>query len=466
MSIPVIFSKKKIFTPKKLFAAGEQGVWYDPSDFSTLFQDSAGTTPVTAIEQPVGLILDKSGRGNHAFQPTTTSRPILRNLYNLLTYTEQFNDALWAIDGLRAFGSGSTVDATTAPDGTVTADLITENSDSGNHRIYGGSTPIISGATYTTSIYVKNAVGSRYFALRANVATGVNGHAIFDLQGQTYNVSSSVLNPFIDSVGNGWFRVGYSFVAGTGALAAAVYYLSNTNIAPAQNSTGVIYTGDNTSGVYIWGAQLVPANEASIPYQRVVTNTPGSGVYDTDLTKFKPYLFFDGSDDWLRTANINFSATDKITTWLGFRWLSSTGLIYETGTNSGTVDGTFAVTTSSGYLYQWVRGTALNLRIYGTYSFPGTHVATTQYTTVNASGLSQNSFVARVDGVSAGSGINNNQAVSSGNFGTQPLYIGRRAGAIVPWQGRIYSLLIRGTLTSSPQLERTENWVNSKTGAY
>lgn len=45
---------------KALFAAGEQGVWYAPSDLSTMFQDSAGTTPVTADGQPVGLILDKS----------------------------------------------------------------------------------------------------------------------------------------------------------------------------------------------------------------------------------------------------------------------------------------------------------------------------------------------------------------------------------------------------------------------
>lgn len=45
--------------PTSLFSAGEQGVWYDPSDLSTLYQDSAGTTPVTAVEQPVGLMLDK-----------------------------------------------------------------------------------------------------------------------------------------------------------------------------------------------------------------------------------------------------------------------------------------------------------------------------------------------------------------------------------------------------------------------
>ena len=65
-----------IFSPAALFAAGEQGVWYDPSDMSTLYQDAEGTMPVTAVGQPVGKMLDKSGRGNHMTQPTSTSRPI------------------------------------------------------------------------------------------------------------------------------------------------------------------------------------------------------------------------------------------------------------------------------------------------------------------------------------------------------------------------------------------------------
>ena len=45
---------------QSLFANGEPGFWLDPSDLSTMYQNSAGTTPVTAVEQPVGLILDKS----------------------------------------------------------------------------------------------------------------------------------------------------------------------------------------------------------------------------------------------------------------------------------------------------------------------------------------------------------------------------------------------------------------------
>ena len=45
---------------KSLFANNEQGFWYDPNDLRTMFQDSAGTIPVTAAGQPVGLLLDKS----------------------------------------------------------------------------------------------------------------------------------------------------------------------------------------------------------------------------------------------------------------------------------------------------------------------------------------------------------------------------------------------------------------------
>lgn len=83
------------WSPSSLFASGEQGAWYDPSDLSTLFQDAAGSTPVTAVEQPVGKILDKSGRGNHASQATSAARPVLSARKNLLTKTEDFADAAW-----------------------------------------------------------------------------------------------------------------------------------------------------------------------------------------------------------------------------------------------------------------------------------------------------------------------------------------------------------------------------------
>ena len=66
------------WTPLQLFLAGVLGVWFDPSDLSTLFQDAAGTIPVTSDGDPVGLMLDKSGNGYHASQSVSGSRPVYR----------------------------------------------------------------------------------------------------------------------------------------------------------------------------------------------------------------------------------------------------------------------------------------------------------------------------------------------------------------------------------------------------
>jgi hypothetical protein len=63
------------YTPLSEFAGGKNGVWYDPSDLTTLFQDLAGTIPVTASGQLVGKMLDKSGNNNHAVATSTATRP-------------------------------------------------------------------------------------------------------------------------------------------------------------------------------------------------------------------------------------------------------------------------------------------------------------------------------------------------------------------------------------------------------
>ncbi len=63
------------FSPAVVFAGGAAGLWLDPSDINTGFQDSLGTTPQTASGQPTGKRLDKSGRGNHVLQATGGARP-------------------------------------------------------------------------------------------------------------------------------------------------------------------------------------------------------------------------------------------------------------------------------------------------------------------------------------------------------------------------------------------------------
>lgn len=66
------------FAPGFLFSSTSKGVWYDPSDLSTLWQDTAGTVPVTAAGQSVARMDDKSGLGNHALQAVTSARPTLQ----------------------------------------------------------------------------------------------------------------------------------------------------------------------------------------------------------------------------------------------------------------------------------------------------------------------------------------------------------------------------------------------------
>lgn len=75
-----------VFDPASLFSSGEAGVWYDPSDTSTVWATTTATIQTVAASAGVtatagnlvAQIDDKSGNGNHATQATVAARPILR----------------------------------------------------------------------------------------------------------------------------------------------------------------------------------------------------------------------------------------------------------------------------------------------------------------------------------------------------------------------------------------------------
>lgn len=112
-----ILKDARTFTPAVLFASSEQGFWFDPSDLSSMFQDTAGTIPVTAAGQQVARINDKSGRGNYATQATAANRPILRQdaggryylEFNGTSHFLQLTSRLWAA------GSATLIAAYQAP---------------------------------------------------------------------------------------------------------------------------------------------------------------------------------------------------------------------------------------------------------------------------------------------------------------------------------------------------------------
>lgn len=79
---------QSLYAPHYLFPLGENGALYDPSDFSTLLQDTAGTIPCTAAGQYVGMIRDKSGNGHHAIAPSDAARPTIERDANGFWYLD------------------------------------------------------------------------------------------------------------------------------------------------------------------------------------------------------------------------------------------------------------------------------------------------------------------------------------------------------------------------------------------
>ena len=318
------------FSPAMLFTGSTTGVWYDPSDFTTLYQDAAGTTPVTAVEQPVGLMLDKSGRGNHAVNNSGNSAnfPVLSARYNLLTKTEQFDDGVWTKNNLLNFGAGSVANttATLDPVGGNSADLIVPNTTSTTNHGVAQNFAFSSGTQYKFVCHAKPAGYSFVKFFARNTAFGTNVSVSFDLVGVSYTVMTGSATCTITATTNGFLRM--EVVATASASATTDFQWV------AMNATGdVAYSGNGTSGVYIWGADLRVANDAlnQPAYQRVNTSS------DYDTVGFKQGEVFDGINDYL-TASAGGGSTTS------FFWCSAIRagkvgavqtLFSDAGTNTG-----------------------------------------------------------------------------------------------------------------------------------
>ena len=177
---------------------------------------------------------------------------------NLVKYSQDFDNAYWLKEAATV-----TANSTSAPDGTTTAELLLETTDSGTHKIYGNppSYNSVTGNSFTVSIYCKSYVSDRYLGLVSQLGGGSRVSVRFDPSTQTLSsvliVGSEITNVTAgyQDVGNGWYRVYLSgtFSAGNVYIAAAP---SNT-MTPLDQSYGFSsYSGDVTKGIYLWGAQI------------------------------------------------------------------------------------------------------------------------------------------------------------------------------------------------------------------
>lgn len=413
------------FSPSDLFLGGIQGAWYDPSDLSTLFQDSAGTIAVTAVEQPVGKILDKSGNGNHATQAISAARPTLRARYNLLTYSEDWSQAIWSKLG----NVTVTPNAATAPDGTTTADLITFDPINNVTWTGQGGITLRNTIAYTYSVWLKRAGGSGTIQLNVN----------------PYGSGGSWVTV---AVTNDWQR----FV---------ITQTSTATTTPAQTS-GILAIEAGQS-VYAWGAQLLSANDVTTTgntYQSITTSTSY-----TIGSPFRTYLAFDGVDDSIASSSINISSSDKATVFSASTKFqdSSIGVFYEFSANINTNAGSFHHVSplSNGYQISTV-GSSILTGTLTSYVAPYTAVITHGMDIGASSAATE--LIPRVNAASPS--VSYSGSAGTGNFGNYPLYVGMRGGASFPFNGRLYGIIFRGTSSSTLEIANTERWLNEISGAY
>lgn len=77
IGVGIALRPRRSFDPGVLLAGGTPAIWIDPADPGALFQDAGGTVRAV-VDGPVGLVRDRSGRGNHATQSVDAFRPTLR----------------------------------------------------------------------------------------------------------------------------------------------------------------------------------------------------------------------------------------------------------------------------------------------------------------------------------------------------------------------------------------------------
>ena len=408
-------------------------------DLSTTIGDGFTITSISVKELP----------GFHATQATTASRPTygivpLGGRRNLLTRTEEFGTSPWIKVGAQSVTS----DAAVAPNGTTTAEKLIPSSASDLQAIYQGQT--FSAVTYTASVYAKAAEYSWLFVRVDGVS---NGYVFFNLSSGTIGTQETGRTGSISSQGNGWYRCTVTWTS-TGGTGNVLIGASNANATP-------VFAGNGTSGILVWGAQLETGSTATA-YQRV-----GSAFDVTEAgVASLSYLFFGGEGPpndarWLVTPTIT-PGTDKVQVFAGVRKLSDAAqaFLVEHSASVAANNGTFGLQAPSGPAvpsYLWTsKGTLRADPVTNNFAAPVTNVITA------LGDISGDLATLRVNGTQEAQSTADQ---GTGNFLAYPLYIGRRGGTTLGFNGQIFSLIVRfGTNLDAGTITSTETWVAGKTG--
>lgn len=376
-SATILGSTSKTFDQliKSIFANNEQGFVYDPNDLSTMYQDAAGTVPVTGVGQPVGLMLDKS-KGLVLGDNVATG-----------------------------FTSGF------IPTGSVAADLA--NSPTG-------------------------AISSNWFPVTPSAF---------------YKIQAPISNRCRVQVKNA-----------SGVITYLTAYSSDTSadarlVAASADSVFMrVYFANEAIGsqVTTFEARKLTGNHA---YQTTSASRP---ILRQNAITGAYYLEFDGSDDFFVTNSINFTSTDKISLFAGVvKFATSVRILCELSADMNTDAGSFYLTapeTADGRYSFKSRGSGLSNAAMTALS---SATSANDAAVISASGsISGDTNKIRRNAVATSS----TYELGAGNYGNYPLYIGRRGGVSLPFNGHIYSLIGIGRLTTDAETTALEKLIAKNTG--
>lgn len=221
----------------------------------SLTDATTGQNLVTFTRASSGTYVDSTG----TIRTATT---------NLLLRSEEFNDAAWS-----KVAATVTADAISSPSGQQNADKLVETTAaSTGHYVNPSPSPsITSGQSYTFSVFAKAAERTFLQLILTGIGSGgANIVAGFDLSTGTAGTPSSGSSS-ITALGGGWYRCSLSVTASTTASTLAQIRLSqNSSSSPSS------YTGDGTSGIYLWGAQLEQSSTVGeyIPTTSTINSAP------------------------------------------------------------------------------------------------------------------------------------------------------------------------------------------------
>ena len=189
---------------------------------------------------------------------------------NLLKYSQEFDNAEWNKNSVTV-----TANDTTAPDGTTTAELITENVTGSLTGIYiTQDINAVIGNEYTVSVFAKRNGRDCQIAFGGGDVTG-NPYANFDLSTGTLGTTSGTITASITDAGNSWYRCSATITSAVTSL--LVIFVPSTSTSAIRLSSHI---GDGTSGIYLWGAQVEQRDS-------LTAYTPTT---DAPITKYQPVL--------------------------------------------------------------------------------------------------------------------------------------------------------------------------------